>query len=287
MNFGQSWATVLTLFGCHLTFYVQTWEEYHTKTLYLGLVSGPVEGILTLCAVFCVTAYNGGAHFWQQTVFQVLGAGRDTHGFGWVPSWLGEVQVNRSFLVYGGVILGYNVLESCRNVARTRRANDKPTLPALLGLAPFFLTWALVPIYLSLQPTILTTHLLPFSFFLGLLNALSVGLIITAHLTKSPFPQAPNILVLLLLFGALDSAGIWLEEYSGGAVGWPSALGDGVYQVGYMFFCMGTAAGVYGSFVVDVVRALCEFLDIWCLVIKHPWTGNEGANGVVEGKKGK
>jgi ethanolaminephosphotransferase len=94
--------------------------------------------------------------------------------------------------------------------------------------------------------------------------------------------------VLLLLFGILDSAGVWLKAYSWGSAGWPSALGDGVYQVGYMFFSMGVAAGVYGSFVVDVVQSICEYLDIWCLVIKHPWTGDEEFNGVLrEGRKAK
>ena len=28
--------------------------------------------------------------------------------------------------------------------------------------------------------------------------------------------------------------------------------------------------GVYGSFVVDVILAICDYLDIWCLTIKHP-----------------
>lgn len=40
-------------------FYLTTWEEYHTGTLYLGLVSGPVEGVLTLCVVFALTAFKG------------------------------------------------------------------------------------------------------------------------------------------------------------------------------------------------------------------------------------
>jgi len=34
---------------------------------------------------------------------------------------------------------------------------------------------------------------------------------------------------------------------------------------------------VYGSFVVDVIVTICDYLDIWCLTIKHPWV--EGQNG--------
>lgn len=39
-----------------------------------------------------------------------------------------------------------------------------------------------------------------------------------------------------------------------------------------MFTCLGLAVGVYGSFVVDVIVTICDYLDIWCLTIKHPWT---------------
>lgn len=52
-------------------------------------------------------------------------------------------------------------------------------------------------------------------------------------------------------------------------VGWPSALGPG-YQVPFIFACLGLSVGVYGSFVVDVILAICDYLDIWCLSIKHP-----------------
>ena len=41
------------------TFYLTTWEEYHTGTLYLGVVSGPVEGVLMLCGIFAFTAVKG------------------------------------------------------------------------------------------------------------------------------------------------------------------------------------------------------------------------------------
>jgi ethanolaminephosphotransferase len=108
MNFGQSWSTVLTLFGCLLTFYIQTWEEHHTKTLYLGIVSGPVEGVLTLCVVFLVTAVKGGGHIWEQSVFRTLGIGREM--LGWVPDEVYEMPWNKSFLVYGGIILGGSVV---------------------------------------------------------------------------------------------------------------------------------------------------------------------------------
>jgi ethanolaminephosphotransferase len=91
---------------------------------------------------------------------------------------------------------------------------------------------------------------------------------IVAHLTKSRFPYY-NVLILPVIFGVLDSIGPVLKSRLG--FGWPSALGHDVYQISYMFMCLGLAVGVYGSFVVDVIYTICDYLDIWCLLIKHPY----------------
>ncbi len=109
---------------------------------------------------------------------------------------------------------------------------------------------------------------------------------ITAHLVKARFPYG-NVLVAPLAYGVFDSLGPWLQRNVG--VGWPSALGDDIYQVAFVFSCLGLSIGVYGSFVVsvavlldvwsdtnmlakiDVIFAICDYLDIWCLTIKHPY----------------
>jgi ethanolaminephosphotransferase len=130
----------------------------------------------------------------------------------------------------------------------TRRKRGDKARVALLGLIPFFLTWVLIPAYLYLQPEILYQHLVPFVFFAGLVNAYSVGQMITAHLVVLDFPYY-NVLVLPLAYGVFDSLGPFLQKHIG--VGWPSALGDGGYQVAYCFCMLGMAIGVYGSFVVS------------------------------------
>ena len=134
------------------------------------------------------------------------------------------------------------------NVIKARRAQGDKSRYALVGLLPFFVTWTLIPIYLYLNPEILYNHLVPFVFFAGLINAYSVGQMITAHLVKLDFPYQ-NVLVLPLAYGVFDSLGPFFQRNIG--IGWPSALGDGGYQVAYMFCMLGIAVGVYGSFVVS------------------------------------
>lgn len=160
-------------------------------------------------------------------------------------------------------------IHSALNVIEARHKRGDKSRFALVGLIPFFVTWTLIPTYLYLQPNILHNHLVPFVFLGGLINAYSVGQMITAHLAKLPFPYF-NVLVVPLAFAVIDSFGPVLKQNIG--VGWPSVLSDGEYQVAYLFMMLGMAIGVYGSFVVDVIVTICDYLDIWCLTIKYPWS---------------
>ncbi|KAM3458238.1 hypothetical protein NHJ6243_007460 [Beauveria neobassiana] len=261
-NMGQGWKTVATLFASLLTFYVQTWDEYHTKTLTLGIVNGPVEGVLILVLVYALTGFLGGAHVWQQSMLRAFGF-PDNMG---IPMSIYNLSFTEWYLVQGTIVLVFNTVESSLNVMRARRARGENSRGALIGLGPIFAVWFLVVSYLKQQPVILRNHLVPFAIFVGLVNAYSVGRMITAHLLKQDFPYY-NVLGALLMIGVADLMGPVLADRFG--FGWPSALGDGPYQVAYVFFMLGTAFGVYGSFVVDVIVTICDYLDIWCLTIKY------------------
>jgi len=122
-NLGMGWKTVLTLFGCMLpspnyrakltsiallTFYVQTWDEYHTKTLTLGLISGPVEGIVILITVYAFTAIKGGASFWQQSMLRTMGLPK----YDSVPEYIYELPFNEAYMIQGGIVLVLNTIQS-------------------------------------------------------------------------------------------------------------------------------------------------------------------------------
>ena len=228
-------------------------------------MSGPVEGILTLCIVYALTAVKGGGTFWHQPMLPTLHVPNP----GFIPAQLYDMPWTDWYMVYGGLVLVFNTISSAQNVIASRRSRKQDPTEALLGLLPFAVTWVLIAAYLYLNPTIMTQHMVPFGLYVGLVNAYSVGQMITAHLTKAPFPYW-NVLVLPLLFGIADALGPVLQDNFG--VGWPASLGaDGsIYNVSFMFLFLGLAIGVYGTFVVDVIVAICDYLDIWCLTIKYP-----------------
>jgi len=104
MNLGHSWAPVITLFPSLCIFYLTTWKEYHSGILYLGLVSEPIEGVLTLCTTYAITTFKGGS-FWQKPM-------RDTLGLpcpDFLPPVLRYMQFARWYLVHGGIILAFNI----------------------------------------------------------------------------------------------------------------------------------------------------------------------------------
>ena len=98
---------ILTANLATLTFYIQTWEEYYTQTLVLGIVSGPVEGILTLCIVYLFTAVKGGGSFWQKSMLETVGIAKSDS----IPDYIYELPFNQWFMVYGGIVLSFNTIQ--------------------------------------------------------------------------------------------------------------------------------------------------------------------------------
>jgi len=269
MNLGQGWQTVLVLFATNFTFYVQTWDEYYTKTLTLGVVSGPVEGILTLCIVYAITAVKGGGSFWHNSMLETFGVSQPA----FIPDLIYEMPFTDWYMVYGGLVLVANTVQSSLNVLKHRSeqpAHLRSSYSPILDFVPAFTIWGMVAVYLYLQPVILHFHLVPFCFYAGIMNAYAVGMIIVAHLTKKPRFPWTNVLLAPLTVAVVDSIGLKTGL-------WPSVLGDGTYQIAFTFACLGMAIGVYGSFVHDVITTICDFLDIWCLTIKHPYTEENDA----------
>ena len=54
---GHSHLYFVSLFFALWGFYLPTWEEYHTGTLYLGYINGPTEGLLVACMTMLIPAF--------------------------------------------------------------------------------------------------------------------------------------------------------------------------------------------------------------------------------------
>lgn len=87
---------------------MQTWDEYHTKTLTLGIISGPVEGIVILVFVYAFTGLMGGGSFWQQSMFRTVGIPE----FSFIPGSIYNMAFNEWYMVQGGTVLVLNTVQS-------------------------------------------------------------------------------------------------------------------------------------------------------------------------------
>lgn len=234
-----------------MTFYVQTWDEYYTQVLTLGVVSGPVEGLLTLCSVYAITAYIGRGSFWHEPMLETIGVSKP----GFMSENVYQMAWTQWYLVYGAVILFFATGSSIYNVIKVRRERGQDPFAPLYGLLPLVAIWTLVPAFLYLHPNILAHYTIPFGIYVGLINAYSVGRMIVGHLTQTSFPYH-NILLYPLAIGVVDSLGavlgLWSAPIFGGDVG----------EAAFVWATLGLSVGTYGSFVVSlVIRLSCTSAD--------------------------
>ncbi|CAJ0746532.1 23276_t:CDS:2 [Entrophospora sp. SA101] len=69
---GHSGYAAYFLLSLTVPFYMSTWEEYHTGTLYLGYFNGPTEGIIIACIAICVSAIVG-PQLWMKELHDIFG----------------------------------------------------------------------------------------------------------------------------------------------------------------------------------------------------------------------
>ncbi|KAG0265863.1 hypothetical protein DFQ27_000314 [Actinomortierella ambigua] len=246
LQLGQSWWTVLSQLLPLFNFYLTTWEEYHTGTLYLSAFSGPVEGIIMLVILYFVTAFTG-ATFWVQKFSDL------------VPG-LPEIQMNHFLIAFGTVSLIGNILTAFQHVIKARRDKQLPVLPALMGLAPFVGMSFVAYAWLNASPQIVTAHMVPWVLYIGLSFGYTVGLMITAHVTHQPYPMF-NVSFVPLLVGALNA--------NLPSIGIARLFGPHMENM-YLWSCLAFSAAAYAHFALVVVNDICSYFDIWCFTIKHP-----------------
>ncbi|KAJ3169344.1 hypothetical protein HDU87_000664 [Geranomyces variabilis] len=288
LNLHQSWWLVISILSALTNFYLSTWEEYHTGTLYLGYCSGPVEGIILVVIIFAVTGVYG-PPLWDTPVTKIV-----PHMPSFLPAVVQNAKLNEVFLAMGAGILIFNIVGSVGNVHAACIKNKKSYASALVGLLPFIGFGSAVVGWLTLSPSILTTHLVPFALLVGCLFGHQVGQMIVAHVTHRPFPlfDVPSIVVLTL--GSLSALVFrnWHEtdgEKSGPVLGltFPRSVAksaqallqqafghvehvdDATFVEGaVVHLLLAAAVFMYLRFALAVINSYCEAFDCYCLRIK-------------------
>ncbi|KAK4053532.1 hypothetical protein OIV83_001700 [Microbotryomycetes sp. JL201] len=262
LNLGLDWWTPISLIATSANFYLTTWEEFHTGTLYLSVFSGPVEGILMIVILFVITGFKG-PQFWDQGILTVTGLER-------VPAianlGLKNIPVNESFLLFSAVGLLFNIVAAAKNVYAAMPNKNKTPLSLvrpLARLSPFILHTTVMVLWLgAFQDDVLhTTLLIPFMFFWGLSFAHHVQLLILSHLTSSSFPAWwKHPLLVLSMLGAIDAnAPKWFKAY-GIDESFVQTSPERVKHT--ILSALGIALIVYGHFAITVINDICDFYGI-------------------------
>ncbi|KAE8209910.1 hypothetical protein CF327_g6157 [Tilletia walkeri] len=289
LNLGRSYWTLASIIATLSNFYLTTWEEFHTGTLFLSAFSGPVEGILMIVAVYAVTAYAGGPTFWDQGVLNVTGLSK----IGIVQQFLSRwnFPLSEAFLLFGAVGLAFNVVASYSNVlaaiAKKRQAAGKSaasastgsSLKPLLGLLPLLVQVAGNTVWVTAQKQQIMVDghaFIPFLSYWGIAFAYNVGLLIVAHVTKAPFPYW-NAAAVWSVIGAIDAS-------------LPSPLLQSTpgRVRATIYVSLLAALFLYGHFCYHVITTITKEIGVPCFVVRPKRAVEEETKGtaaVVQNKK--
>lgn len=221
-------AHTLILLSGLVAFLASTWEEWHTGILYLGVVSGPVEGAWSLALASLITGIYGSTEIWTQPrTFLMLRP--------FAPCDLAVCT-----FVLGSCI---TFVTSCVHVIK--RSGYVALGHMLWPLFYFASCWSVTVI----APEIyyLQTNFYWFTFFCGLPACLRVSSTIVNYVTKFRLPSP----TLLEVFPLLLMITKW--------------LGLNVMVICKLLTLI--SAFTYARFVYLVVGDLCVYLNINCLTI--------------------
>lgn len=260
LNLGRSWWTVASQIATLANFYLTTWEEYHTGQLFLGVFSGPVEGILMIVIIYIVSGFYGPS-FWDQGILTFLGLKN-------LPllNRLPDIGLNESFMVFGAFGLAFNIYSSYMNVRVAMKTAGKSTIRPLLLLLPFPFAAAIQIIWLCHpeynHSAIMNSPLfVPFLCAWGLQFAHQVGRMILAHVTSTPFPMWDWMWIWSII-GALDAN---LPRL----IGRPPIIHSSTKSIAvFVYLTLGISLFAYARFCTLVINDITNYLGIACFTVR-------------------
>lgn len=242
----------LVQFSTLANFYLSTWEEFYTHTLFLSEISGPVEGLLMISLVFLLTGVFGVDFVWKQELYTLH-----------ISDSIAPITITPTYIaaLLGAFVMAFSIYSARRNVINCLKNNKREQeIPdALKGLYPFFIYYITVAILFVLHPTMITNYTTTMLLTIGSCMSFTVGRIITGHLTKQDFPysnfpmytpvaQAVLMQVMVSIFDVSYEDALAFVAYGG----------------------LGASLAIYGMFIYEIIYDITDYLDIWALTIKHP-----------------
>jgi len=273
LDLTRSWWTVASVTATAANFYLTTWEEFHTGTLFLGVFSGPVEGILIVVLIYIFTGIYG-TSLWATPLFSLplisfLGT--------YLPSVIRQVSLKIAFMIFSALGLGFNIIVGYSNVYRSLKRGQSAFLP-ILRLVPFCISVILHIAFLASplvgsagKVLVQSGYLMPYLCAWGLEFAHQVGRIIIAHLTKSPFPHWDWYWVWIAIL-ALDGHAEKLFKTS------PILQSTAISQAAVVFFSLGISLYSYARFCSLVIQDITNYLGIACFTVRKKNARGEWRN---------
>lgn len=137
---------------------MSTWENYHTGTLYLGYINGPVEGTLAICLVYMLTGFIG-RDAWFLPMSTIIG-----DGYGAVGTW----PINQVSSVIFFSISVFMMLSSIVNMIGFARSTKDGLITSFGRLAPIVIIITTSCIWVTLSGAgILENHMVAFTGIVG------------------------------------------------------------------------------------------------------------------------
>ena len=173
--------------GGYATFYASTWEEFHTGTLFLDYISGPVEGAWAVVISALISSIFG-PQFWQMALFDAI-----------------KLKSIVPFVFILGSIS--SILTSIRHVNKRSLVIQGFLLPAAYFVSCVLLIFA-IPSNLYFW----------FIFVTGFPACLRISSTILAYITKSPlksqtFYPIEYLPTLLLISKHLLPINFWIQLF--------------------------------------------------------------------------
>ncbi|EPY31071.1 ethanolaminephosphotransferase [Strigomonas culicis] len=249
--------TFAYVFFTSIGLFTAIWEQYTTGTLDLGYISGPVEGILLSCGMFCVSGFKSTA-FWVQPLFAQpytlpLPFAVDGH------DTLTVSTCRDVILLFFFVALFFTVL------ANLSHAITKPTVHASSWVAyraalPTCVITILHVVVYRMYPHVQAQYPFVFEFSYGLLISQTVTRLTVSRLCIMPYRAFFFHYVLMLVVHLLAVANKVLSVMD-------SDTADQV--LGKSFFALALlGAFCFLCLVLSVFRQLADYLGINIMSIK-------------------